>query len=408
MDTLNDNSLFNIASAQCQSCLNTIGFPDNWEHFRRMVEWRLLEYRTYLYCLNTDLFFERPNGYSGVPKPVTEGFIAEWTAPRWFVKGDISFFYYSKSALDNAKKVYAQIKTELDTEDFFASQNLDSFKSLKHQALIAYGAIAKRGLEFSRRYAGKIFAIGIAGDGRRTNNRQSRQYWHNPNYCSFRTIRVMENPIDYDDVKHFIRIQQRTITPLTKSTYTRLSTMVVESNSDFADTLDRDHREIDVLEISKNGGWRAIVRAGRIPFLFEEQVREYLLDGFLSEMTAKVGEIAVEVESLHSRHGSGIMDYVISIGDVHVPVEAKRQAIFDDTLFAQLNKYCNAEILFGEQTQMSSNYCLIADSESLWVYRPEPITGGKSVQRIANFCDLANQRDNHLDSLMKEIVHGQI
>lgn len=184
--------------------------------------------------------------------------------------------------------------------------------------------------------------------------------------------------------------------------------MVVESNRDFADTLNRDHREIDVVEISKNGGWRAIVRAGRIPFLFEEQVREYLLDGFLSEMTAKVGKIAVEVESLHSRHGSGIMDYVLSIGDVHVPVEAKRQAIFDDALFAQLNKYCNAEILFGEQTQMSSNYCLIADSESLWVYRPEPITGGKSVKRIANFCDLANQRDNYLDSLMKEIVHGQI
>jgi hypothetical protein len=373
-----------------------------------MVEWRLLEYQTYLHCLNTDLFFERPSGYSDVQKPVTDGFIAEWTAPRWFVKGDVSFFYYSKSALDHAKNIYTQIKSELDTEDFFASPKPDSFKNLKHQALIAYRAIAKRGLEFSRKYAGKIFAVGIAGDGLRSNKRQSKQYWHNPNYCSFHKICVLENPIDYDNVKHFIRIQQRTITPLTKTAFTKLSNIVAESNTAVADSLNRDHREINVVELAINGRWRAVVRAGRIPFLFEEQVREYLLDGFLAEMTAGVGEISIEVESLHAHQGFGVMDYVLSIGDIHIPVEAKRQAIFDDTLFEQLNKYCNAEILFAENRKISSNYCLIADSNSLWFYRPNSTVGGKTVKRIADFHDLANQQAIHLTSLIKGIVNGQI
>lgn len=75
-----------------QSCINSIGYPGTIREFRAMVEHRFLEFRSIYFSLNTDLFFDRYNYETREHRGMAGGIISGWTAPRWFTKGDISFF----------------------------------------------------------------------------------------------------------------------------------------------------------------------------------------------------------------------------------------------------------------------------------------------------------------------------
>ena len=76
---------------RCQSCHNSITFPETWEKMRLMVDHRLEQYETPMYALNTDLFFESPDSQSKNLTPLNGGGLLGWSAPQWFVEGDVSF-----------------------------------------------------------------------------------------------------------------------------------------------------------------------------------------------------------------------------------------------------------------------------------------------------------------------------
>jgi hypothetical protein len=270
-----------------------------------------------------------------------------------------------------------------------------------------YNAIAKRGYGFSMKYAGTIFAIGIADGHFRTGSPHYGQHWHGRNYCDYKDVCILPNPLEFEEFKDVINIQQRTITPLTAAKFEYLVSRITETNPSVSFLSRKIHRDVDLNVLSKSTGWRGVAKSGPLPFIFEDQVREYLLDGFIKELAGRRGRISVEAHSKHMQHGEGFMDYVISIEEKHIPFEAKLQVIPDSVLVSQLEKYCSARVSIGGRSVIATDFCFVADSDNLWIYRkslPSQDTG--SVVPVASFRDLSQINDLFSHTQLKEIFHG--
>jgi hypothetical protein len=392
----------------CQSCINTIGYPDNWTQFRLMVENRLIQYKNPAYCLNTDLFYQLPDsGNNTTPVPLAGGSIEGWTAPRWFVTGDVSFFYHSKKSLDHAYSVYKSIDRLLSYESMFNPISEDRYCSLRNQALIIYKAVAKRGLQFAKKYSGKIFAIGVADCEFRTSHNHYGQHWHNPNYCSFSDVFFLEEPIELSSLKAVVSIKQATITSLNPEEYACIAEEIVRRNPRNSFIKDKRHRVLNLDEIHEKQGWRGIANEGRIPFISEQQVRYLLLDGFINEISDANTNVSQEVPSYHQKYGGGHIDYVVSFDRQYIPFEAKLQVIFDDQLFLQLDKYCGATIKIENRNAKTSNICFLADTESVWLYKPQSSRSKRrNLIEIGKLTDFSKRSTNNLLSFFKEFTRG--
>lgn len=392
---------------RCQSCLNSITFPETWEKMRLMVDHRLEQYQTPMYALNTDLFFESPDAQSKNLSPLKGGVLLGWSAPHWFVEGDVSFFYYTKKALATSKKMYAMLNKfvtsgELPSDDPSAKD----LRLLSRQEQESYLKLLERAFFFSTRYAGTIFAVGIASGGFRTSGDYYGQHWRANHYCAYSDVYVLDNPIAYDNFKQFVVTDGRTITPLTAASFNELRIVATATNPELSFLNSKTHRDVDIAEMAKAGGWRNVAKDSKIPFTFEIQVREYLVDGILNELVGENGSCFKEVESSHPVYGDGRIDYALQLEESIIPVEVKIRANFDDELASQLKKYCNAKITVRSRSKNTADRCILIDCEHLWLYtRPEGEDDSGEVTLVAKLCDLANHGDLKKHPKIRTIIY---
>jgi hypothetical protein len=387
-----------------QSCINSVGYPDFMAGFRGMVESRLRNWKTLFYCLNTDLFFDSETNHKpGIPKK--NGTLGSWTAPSWFTEGDISFFYHSRRSLGHSRRLYNKLKAKLDAKDRLSRDLPDHLRPLADRLLIMLVATAKRGLEFAQKYNGKIFAIGRASGGFERNTPSADQHWKSNCYSEFDNVSLLDYPIDYDDFRDQVSLEQKAITPLTRVQFDLIRQLVLRSNSDVGYLAGVQHRDSRISDVAKNQGWRTVAKELNSCFLFEAQTREYLLDGFVAEISDEGTRVHTEIPSMHRVYGGGIIDYVITFAGSYLPIEAKCSIYQSDELRDQLRKYAGASLRLGRSKKDTSNCCLLVDSKNLFGFRMGA-DGNETLIFIDALSNLASLPKESINLKIREAIYG--
>lgn len=345
------------ASNPIQSCVNSIGYPNTIESFRAMIEHRWVDSRRMDLALNSDLFLQA-NAEQDSEKGCLNGGgrLGLWTAPPWFLDGDISFFYHSSNGGKAANVVFRKLRK-------IADQLGSDSRPRRLYAQMLLG-IAARGVEFAERYKGSIFAIGIADGELERNKPREEVHWANDTYLKYRDVHLLDAPLQYERFKSNVNLSQRAITRLTAHDYEYLANLVAEENPPVAFLQDLRHRDELIAELSAQGGWRNLVKHHRPRWVSESQLRQYFLDSFLEEVADSKSSICSEVEIQNDEARNGIVDYTLTFDQRVVPCEAKVVATHSEHLVEQMGKYCGA---LANGVRMPQ-YCLLIDSMNLSVY----------------------------------------
>jgi hypothetical protein len=332
-----------------------------------MVEHRLKDEKSLFFCLNTDLFFESESQIS-IGHPHKNGTIESWTTPSWFTEGDISFFYHSRRAFTHSRRIYNKLRARLEERNDQLEEELHHVRSLNDRLLIVLETVARRGYEFAQKYNGKIFAIGRACGNFERNTPASDQHWKSNCYSGYDKIFVLDHPIDYDDFRKEVSLEQKAITPLTRKQFDFLRELILRNNTEIGYLNELQHRDMRMSDVSQQKGWRSVANELDVSFLFEAQTREYLLDSFVNEIADVGTKLHTEVPSEHQTEGSGLIDYVISFCGNYLPVEAKCSIFHSDDLYLQLKKYTEAQIVLGKSRHVTCRNCLLVDSKNLFLF----------------------------------------
>ena len=177
-----------------QACIATVSFPATLEALYRMLD----KHGSYETDMDS-LLYENDE-------------ISEiwWTAAKWLVKGDILFFYHTKSALQRIKSLLKKVDKQ---------HNPDIWNILKEaeEAAIMYG--------------GTIFGYGIVQS--LPENRSSEPELHHFKgriFAPIDYIHIFEKPLNTANFTKFISIGQSTITSLDKKSFDGIHQLLIAEN----------------------------------------------------------------------------------------------------------------------------------------------------------------------------------
>jgi hypothetical protein len=300
-----------------QSCVTSIGFPDNLDDLELMFEKnegytsgrQLTDLEVILNFGNLDINF------------------AEWTAARWMTEGDVLFFYHTNRG---HKKIRRLLKELRRTGLVRQPRNVEAIETLE------------RNLEFSTRVESCIFACAPVQGSATYYSREDAEHFMSRTFVPFTRVHVFENPLHTRDFGLHFKIGQNTVTPLYRKNFGAIRELIKRDNEipDFLELADIS--ELVFQNISKEN-WRQIVASPQARFLNEELVREYFIDYLLDEI--KDPRTPILEECVTSRNGqvTGRADYFVMIGRRWIPIEAKLNVLTESNLLGQVGKYLRVD-----------------------------------------------------------------
>lgn len=282
----------------------------------------------------------------------------EWTAPRWADKGDVAFFYYSRRALKNVRRVRRQFALvgalTSDVEHYLAraEQDAEDFGG----CIVSY--------EFA---TGRAFRRGNEPDG--------EAHWRTPHYVRCSGGETFTVPLDLLQCRGELPVPHGgTILSLHPNQFRRLVERLQEAGNRLGKRLLR------VVPTTQDGldahseSWRAAACAPQARFMNEGELRGAVIDHLLDEIKDPRTVVYQEVEC-HSRSGAaGRADYVISLGKLLVAVEAKLNVLTERDLLRQVRKYIDCSKVVASRGGRSvelrrsvRGYCIVFDQAGIYV-----------------------------------------
>jgi len=300
-------SLYNSSHHQdvVQSCITTISFPETIDAVVDMVN----KHQQWIADIDT-LFIDEPN---------EENF---WSSPKWLTQGDIIFFYYTKSSKQRITKLLHQAKLEFDQEDEVV------------QELVL---LLERSQERANLYSGTIFACAkVSG---------ATEYLGN-DFCHFKhsffaplgEVYLFKKPLNYEKFTEYITISQGTITLIYGKQFEGLRSLFSNQNRLPNFLKNAQLRDRYLRDVNKNN-WFLISCHPSTRFIYEAQLRTYLVDYLLNEIKDKGTPLLEECECYRDGKRTGKVDYSIKLDGKWIPVEAKLNILAEKDILSQITKY---------------------------------------------------------------------
>ncbi len=335
-----------------QSAITAIAFPRDLDGLVKQI-WKNqdlpIDYHT-----DMDLLLYHEDVFKYIEDNNEEPY--NWSAPRWMSKGDILFFYHSKSSQYSSKKVFKEL------EEYEANEIV--IKNALH------------GLELAKKYAGKIIGFGeIAGPTEYFGFQD--QHFKDRTFAPIESVHIFENPIDIEIFSNFIKISPGgTNTPISRDKDFQQLKEVLSENNVLPDYLKTAKIGNNTFRNVNKDNWREISCSINSSFLYEDQIRSYLIDYFLKEIKDNRTPLLEECDCFRDSKKTGTSDYFIKINSIWVPVEAKVNILSEKDIRHQLSKYLHIDsfrptIRNQEQKEFDAfnpKFALIIDQSGVYIY----------------------------------------
>jgi len=325
-----------------QSCITTISFPETIDEVLDMVN----KHQQWIADIDT-LFIDEPND---------ENF---WSSPKWLTQGDIIFFYYTKSSKQRITKLLQQAKLDYDQED----------EVVKELVLLL-----ERSQEVACLYSGTIFAC--------ANVSGSTEYFGNDG-CHFKhsffapldKVHIFDKPLTYEEFTEYITISQGTITLIYGKHFEGLRNLFSSQNRLPNFLKNAQLRDCYLRDVTKDN-WIEISCHPSTRFIYEAQIRAYLIDYLLNEIKDKGTPLLEECECYRGGKHTGKVDYYLKIGGQWIPVEAKLNILAERDILSQIAKYTRITSFkptIGQQHRgkvfepTKSPICIIVDQSGVYI-----------------------------------------
>ena len=299
-------------------------------------------------------------------KTILDNTYGEWTSPKWCKTGDIVFFMHAKYAISKITAIrteYKQRKEEITNQ--YLRNRIET-------ALMD-------AINIHKMYGGKIFAIGrvIGGLFNDQYAIDGGLHWKSTVYAPIEILSVLREPIDISDFRDYIRVsRQSSITPVMGDDFEHLRSIIRAKNQLPSYLEDCAAMPIPIRNINKEN-WLSIAYEYRRNFFLEVQFRKYYVDYLLSLLGDRrtfFKECACYKESRHPSY----VDNMIYIFGHYLCVEVKLNVSSCLDIKKQLSKYCNttrvvlnSRGLMAYPDQMFTNYVLLIDTESVFLFHYE-------------------------------------
>lgn len=362
----------------CHAYINNITFPKSLEELEQTM---LDEYG--MFDLETLLKYKQ----------------ISWTAPRWAMAGDICFFMHAKTA----GITISSLKTNL-------IKNRSAYSESDFNKLSTWLA---HGKDLHKTFGGKIFAVARVIDSPISDTDRDFIHWKTPLYAEMGDIYSLKVPIDISEFKQYVTLSSRgAITPVYGLEYINLRRLIQEKNPNSPDYLQASIAADAETSKINNENWLHAGGAYRHSFIYEKQLQHYYVDYFLSE----IGDIkTIYRECKCVKRGitdSSRVDNIIKFYGRYLPVEVKLTFPDEDTLIAQVKKYCNDDAVFLDKNEkrgltselLYHNHVLLIDRDQVRIYNDSTGTIHDLFyfDDLNNFSDLELFREKLSDVLLSE------
>lgn len=283
-----------------------------------------------------------------------------FTTPRWAERGDVCFFYYAKSAVPNIRSVQRREERE------------GGMGSLREEYF-------DRALEQARRYGGRIFASGVIARRAEPEPHSPGAHWRTRSYCWIDERAAL--PL-VDLLAHADRLPvshgQSTL-PLSAAQFRALLSILEQSGRPLPASL------LNVIPLTETllnvtpENWRELACSPAQRFKSEAEIRAALIDHLLDEIKDPETKIYREVWCSSPSTTRSRVDYLVSLGGVWVPVEAKLNILTESDLRRQVDRYLSATLMSvgprrGETVNIGGvygNVCLVVDQTGIFMLNRE-------------------------------------
>lgn len=307
-----------------QSCITAISFPHDLEGLEKMI-WKNKEGWQYPIKYHTDLDILLYNDVieeHNVDNIYDEG---AWTAPKWMTKGDILFYYYTSGSKYWSKRLLKEFQNEVISKHVLVN--------LKHAVDIA------------DEYSGKIIGCSeIAGTAKDCGFQD--QHFKVRIFAPTKDVYIFKNPIDIKDFSEFVKINPAgTITPISQDINFQGLKRLLSNNNDLPNYLKNTKIGDNVFRNVNKTNWMKISCSYDSTYLYEAQIRSYLIDYFLTEIKDYRTPLFEECDCFRnsSKRRTGTADYFIKINSRWIPVEAKINILAENDIHKQMSKYINID-----------------------------------------------------------------
>ncbi|MCL4867389.1 MAG: hypothetical protein KJ063_00340 [Anaerolineae bacterium] len=308
-----------------QACITTVGFPETLDGVRKMLV---------------------KNEYKGKGKTDLDILIEfdspdkiKWTALRWMTQGDILFFYHTKGAKKRVANLYQQAvdgNTQKNTLAYLLEWTLGL--SSKNKTLVH---ALERTLALTNRYSGTIFACAKIS-GKTEYSASDHQHFGSKYFAPLEQVHVFAVPLPLDRFSDLVTIGQAVTTPLYSRQLDGIKNMLAQENRLPNFLSKAEFSGLSFLNVTHEN-WPTISCAPETRFIYEAQIRIYLLDHLLSGIKDKGTPLLEECRCVRNGKQTGSADYFVKLHDVWVPVEAKLNILTERDILDQVAKYINIE-----------------------------------------------------------------
>lgn len=339
-------SLYNSSHHQdvVQSCITTISFPNTIDEVRNMVKknQHFSDWTAYI-----DLLVNfQPNRN------------IVWTSPKWLNQGDIIFFYYTKSSKQRITKLLQQAKLEYNQEDEFVLK------------LVLF---LERSQDVANLYSGTIFACAEVSGATEYLKSEMCHFGHRF-FAPLGEVDVFYNPLSYEEFTEYITINKGTITLIYGRQFEGIRNLLSSQNMlpNFLKNAQlRDRYLRDVNKVN----WFLISCHPSTRFIYEAQIRAYLIDYLLNEIKDKGTPLLEECECYRGGERTGKVDYSIKLNGQWIPVEAKLNILAEKDILSQIAKYTRIDSFKPTVGQhrgkvfepTKSPICIIVDQSGIYI-----------------------------------------
>ncbi len=322
-----------------QSCITTISFPETIDEMLDMVE-KNQHFADWTADIDLLLDF----------KPDCN---IRWSSPTWLTQDDILFFYYTKGSRRRIIKLLQEVRRDYGQESYLA-------QFLEYE------------LEAAEFYSGTIFACAEVS-GLTEYSDSELCHFNHKFFAPLGEVDVFDKPLAYEKFTESITISQRTITLIYGQQFDRLRSFLSSPNI-LPDFLKNAQLRDGLRDVNKNN-WFLISCHPSTRFIYEAQIRTYLIDYLLNEIKDKGTSLLEECECYRGRKRTGKVDYYIKLDGKWIPVEAKLNVLAEKDILSQIAKYTRIDFFkptIGqhrgkafETTKLSM--CIIVDQSGIYI-----------------------------------------
>ena len=335
-------SLYNSSHHQdvVQSCITTISFPETIDEVLDMVE---KNQQSADWTADIDLLLDY--------KPNCD---IRWSSPKWLTQNDILFFYYTKGSKQRIIKLLQEVIRDYGQESYltqFLEYELDS-------------------AEF---YSGTIFACAEVSGATEYSDSDLCHFNHKF-FAPLGEADVFDNPLTYEEFTEYITISQGTITVVYGKQFEGLRSLLSSQNilPDFLKNAQLKDRYLR--DVNKNN-WFLISCHPSTRFIYEAQLRTYLVDYLLNEIKDKGTPLLEECECYRGGRRTGKVDYSIKLDGKWIPVEAKLSILAEKDILSQIAKYTRIDSFKPTMGQHRGKafetprlpICLVVDQSGVYI-----------------------------------------